>query len=134
MSKFDELLSRLSKVRKGSNGNYMACCPAHEDRAASLAIKEGNDGAILINCFAGCGAHEVLDALGVTWSDLYPPKTSTGKRQRLRVPFNEAIRTLEMEAAIVWQYAKMIENKEGVDSKKLLDAIERIEILRNLTE
>lgn len=37
-----EILSRLEKV-KGPNGRYTACCPAHDDRRASLSISVGED-------------------------------------------------------------------------------------------
>ena len=38
----------------GSGGKYMARCPAHDDRTASLSIGEGKDGQLLLNCHAGC--------------------------------------------------------------------------------
>ena len=50
----------------------MACCPAHEDKSPSLAIKENHDGRILVKCFAGCGAADVVHAVGLTLSDLFP--------------------------------------------------------------
>lgn len=69
----DALLSRLEKVKKTGNGKWIACCPAHADRSPSLAIKEA-DGTILLHCFSGCGVDEVLDALGIPASDLFPPR------------------------------------------------------------
>ena len=50
----DTLLSRLYKVKKTGSGNWMACCPAHDDKNPSMTIAEKADGVILINCFAGC--------------------------------------------------------------------------------
>jgi len=34
------LLSRLEKVKPHGNGKYLACCPAHNDKSPSLAIRE----------------------------------------------------------------------------------------------
>jgi len=50
----------------------MACCPSHEDKNPSLAIKELHDGRVLINCFAGCGGADIMAAIGMSLSDLYP--------------------------------------------------------------
>ncbi len=55
-----------------SGSGWMACCPAHKDRNPSLSVSEGNDGRVLLNCFAGCSTESVLAALGLTASDLFP--------------------------------------------------------------
>ena len=49
----------------------MACCPAHDDRTPSLQITQAND-RVLIHCHAGCGGNEVLEAVGLDFSVLYP--------------------------------------------------------------
>jgi hypothetical protein len=68
-----EFLDRLPSYRKSGKGSYMAQCPAHDDRSPSLRITEGNDGRILIYCYAGCSVFEVCDAVQVDVSDLFPP-------------------------------------------------------------
>ena len=45
----------------GSSGT--ACCPCHEDREPSLSITDGQDGKLLVNCFAGCDPVDILRAL-----------------------------------------------------------------------
>ncbi len=46
------------------HGSYgMACCPCHEDREPSLSITDGQDGRLLVHCFAGCDPVEILRAL-----------------------------------------------------------------------
>ena len=50
----------------------MAKCPAHSDGDPSLSIKQLPDSRILIKCFAGCGALEVLEAVGLDWGALMP--------------------------------------------------------------
>jgi hypothetical protein len=44
-----------------------------------LHIKEKEDGRILSHCKAGCGANEVLEAMGLRYSDLFP---DTGENHR----------------------------------------------------
>ena len=51
------------KRRRGSDGNYQAHCPAHDDRHPSLSIRNGDDGRLLLHCFAGCGFFEIIGAL-----------------------------------------------------------------------
>jgi hypothetical protein len=74
----DELLPRLDGVRRTSTG-YLARCPAHEDRGPSLSIGEREGGGILLHCFAGCEVHDVVAAIGVTLSELFPPRVDDGK-------------------------------------------------------
>ena len=61
MSNVDNLLSRLDKVRQSGPDSWMACCPAHEDKSASLSIRHADE-KTLIHCFAGCSVHEVVGA------------------------------------------------------------------------
>jgi hypothetical protein len=69
--KLDKLLSRLDGVKPRSNGGYLAKCPSHHDRSPSLSLAE-RDGRILLKCFAGCGADDIVSAVGMTLSDLMP--------------------------------------------------------------
>ena len=49
----DALLSRLDGVKKTGHGQWIARCPAHEDRSPSLSIAEKDD-RVLVHCHAGC--------------------------------------------------------------------------------
>ena len=80
----DELLSRLERVRKTGSG-WTARCPSHEDTTASLSIREGDDGRILVNCFAGCMPAEVVAALGLTMRDLFADTRTTPRDTRATV-------------------------------------------------
>ena len=66
----DEFLSRLEGVRPNGNGS-MACCPAHDDRTPSLSVSEGEDGRILVKCFAGCDPEAIVQAVGLGLEDLF---------------------------------------------------------------
>ena len=78
----DLVLSRLglNKVKKVSGG-YMARCPVHDDKNPSLSITEGNDGRVLLKCFAGCSTEEIVKALGLTMADLFPPGSKPQKKK-----------------------------------------------------
>lgn len=83
----DNVISRLQKVRKNGK-DYLACCPAHEDRSPSLTIAEKEDGRVLIHCFAGCSPDEVLGAIGLELKDVMPENLGFHRRKPSRVPFN----------------------------------------------
>lgn len=69
------LLSKLDKVKQNGKGQWMACCPAHGDKTASLSLRETETGSALVHCFAGCSVHEVMSAIGLDQSDLFPKRT-----------------------------------------------------------
>lgn len=65
----DSFLERLSGVRKTPAG-WQACCPAHEDRKASLSVSLAED-RILIHCHAGCETAAILEKLDLKPKDLF---------------------------------------------------------------
>lgn len=71
----DRVRSRL-KMR----GRDAALCPHHDDRNASLSVKEGPDGRALLHCHSGCATADVIADLGLSWVDLFP----AGSRERQR--------------------------------------------------
>ena len=64
------VLDRLEGVRQNGSG-YKARCPAHDDDHASLSVKEGDDGRVLLHCFTGCETGDVVAAMGLTLADLF---------------------------------------------------------------
>lgn len=60
--RIDDALARLERTRRSGDG-WVALCPAHEDRTASLSVAEGADGQAIFHCHAGCNWEEVQDAL-----------------------------------------------------------------------
>ena len=69
MIELRELLSRLQGVEEKGGGQFMARCPCHDDKRASLAVRMGEKG-IVMNCLAHCETADILDALGLTWADV----------------------------------------------------------------
>ena len=65
-------LDDFKDLLEGVRGNK-ARCPAHDDSTASLTLAEGDDGRILVTCWAGCELRDICDSLGIRMSDLFPP-------------------------------------------------------------
>jgi len=68
-----EFLARFARVKRRRGNQYRAECPSHPDRNPSLEIKFV-DGKRLLNCLAYCDTEDVLEAAGLTWSDLFVGK------------------------------------------------------------
>jgi hypothetical protein len=51
----------LNGRRTGSE--YLCPCPTHDDRRPSLAVRDGDDGRVLLYCHAGCDPRDIIDAL-----------------------------------------------------------------------
>lgn len=80
-----KLLSRLQQVKaKPSNlsnqqglNQWQALCPAHADKTPSLSITECLDDTVLVKCWAGCSAREIVQAVGLELKDLFKPRSSS---------------------------------------------------------
>jgi len=81
------LLERLHGVKGVGAGRWIARCPAHEDRSPSLSVRELDDGRVLLHDFAGCDPGAVLDAVGLNYSDLFPPN-HLATQPRARKPWS----------------------------------------------
>lgn len=68
----EKVLNRLDKVKSTGRSKWMACCPAHDDKDPSLSITEAGDGKVLLKCWAGCTAAEIVEAIGLGLRDLFP--------------------------------------------------------------
>mgnify|MGYP001417494800 CR=1 FL=1 len=95
------LLNQLQKVKQTGHDQYIALCPSHNDKNPSLAIRQTNDGRILIKCFAGCSSYEVVSAAGLSLTDLFPKESSHSKPIRNPFPATAVLRCIQAEALIV---------------------------------
>jgi hypothetical protein len=100
----ESLLSMLDGVKRTGQGKWLAKCPSHEDRSPSLSIRELDDGRILVHCFAGCSVHEVVSAVGLELTDLFPPREiegGKGKPERRPFPAADILRAIAFESTLV---------------------------------
>ncbi len=133
-----DLLNRLETVRHTGPGRWVARCPAHEDKHPSLAIRELEDGRVLVHDFAGCPIESVLEAVGLEFDVLFPdrPRHSEGRR-RERHPFNarDVLSCVSFEVMVTLQCAKVLSSGRRlseVDQARLLIAVERLSAAESL--
>ena len=96
------LLSRLDRVKQTGPGRWIACCPAHDDKRPSLAIRETDDGKVLVHCFAECSVYDVLFSVGMKVQDLFPDAMPRHALKAQRMPFSyaDALRCISFEALL----------------------------------
>ena len=95
-------LAQILHARRLGPGKWIAKCPAHRDRSPSLAIREGKK-AVLLRCWSGCATEDVLKAIGLKMSDLFPNKPSANWREIGRIR--------EKELHAIWESKRSIRHK-----------------------
>jgi len=114
------LLSRLDKVRERKPNQWEACCPAHGDRNPSLSITRGDDGRVLLKCWAGCTALEVMESLGLTLGDLFEKPThhrlTPGKRQYPN--YRKILELLLHEVTVLMIAAEQLNNNKKLTERE----------------
>ena len=107
-----ELISRLKKVRATGKGTWTACCPAHNDKSPSLAVRDTEDGRVLVYCFGGCDVESILDTVGLTFDDLFPETHEHRKSEARPFPASDVLRLIAKEALIVAATAKALTTRK----------------------
>jgi hypothetical protein len=130
MANVDLLLSRLQGVRNTGRDTWMARCPAHADKSPSLKITYAGNGLVLAHCFAGCEVQAVLEAVDLTFEDLFPDRLPVNHPGR-RPPFfpsdvfDIARREIGVAAVIAAELHKQRTVSES-DYERLFKAVERL--------
>lgn len=125
------VLKRLKSVREVGARKWMALCPAHEDKEPSLGIAVGEDGRVLLHCFAGCSAESVVKAIGVEMKDLFP--SGCGERTQthpitVKAPLNKSATVFGTEEGLL---ACVQDRVKGVHvATWRYDGIDGVEALR----
>jgi hypothetical protein len=99
----ETLLDRLEGVRQTGPSRWLAKCPAHQDRSPSLSVRELDDGTVLIKDFGGCGAADVVSAVGLEMRDLFPerPTEHWSRPSHSRIPAVDALVAIDHEVHVV---------------------------------
>lgn len=123
-----KLLSKLVGVKQTGKNRWMARCPAHSDRTASLSIAEHEKGYILCNCFAGCDINQVLESVGLGLNDLFEQRLPDRLGQRPHLQFNEVLILIKREVMVVAMCGSRRMNKQlsEKDHDRLFTAVSRI--------
>ena len=113
------------------HNNWAACCPAHDDTHPSLGIKLTDEGKILLHCFSDeCAIDDIVSAIGMDLSDLFPPKDNQPKYEQSRRTYFDpgtVLKCLAYESAVLALAAQDIVNKMPLTQE---DA-DRIELASN---
>lgn len=131
----NKLLPLLEYVKQTGTGRYLARCPAHDDRLPSLAIRELSDGRILIHCFAGCTTHEIVSAVGLDLTALFPKRAIPyGRPERRPFPADDVLCAVAFESLVVSIAASALSSGKPfseTDRVRLLLASSRIQAALN---
>ncbi len=129
----ETLLQRLDKVKRTGPDRWIASCPTRHDKNPSMTIRELPDGRVLVHDFGGDSVHEILAAVGLEMSDLFPPRPLTDGRKPERKPFyaDDALHCLAFEVKLIRLAA--LETLKGnalsdADHDRLAVAVERIDL------
>ncbi len=139
----DLVLSRLEpfRLRASSSDRWRACCPGHGGKNASaLSVGVGDNGAVLLRCWHGCGVEQVAAGLGLELSDLFPPRppapgagTPPMRRRRL-LTAAQALELLELESTVTILAAADMARGDTLDDEtraRLLKSAARITAMRD---
>jgi len=129
MSPVDKLLSRLEAVRSTGSGRWSARCPAHGDKSPSLSVRELDDDRVLLRCFAGCDAADVVGAVGLDLADLFPVRAVTRHhvpRERRPFSLSDLVRFVTFEATVLCVIGADIAAGRSADLARALAATGRL--------
>lgn len=130
MSAAGKLLSRLQRVKRTGPGKWIASCPTREDKSPSLAIREMDDGRVLLHDFGGNSVEAILGAVGLSFADLYPTQPGHFAKPTRR-PFSasDVLSLVAFEASlaalIVCRVSRRIDEHDP-DRARLLEAARRL--------
>lgn len=137
LNPYDNLLSRLEGVQSTGKGQRSRC-PACGGKSRKLSLAQGNDGRVLLHCFGGCSAADVLAAVGLTVADLFDrpitSKMTPAERHELREcqrqsQWRAALEVLYLESTVILIAIRQLCDDVGItedDYQRMKLAVERV--------
>jgi DNA primase len=116
------LLERLESVREVGADKWIARCPAHDDKHPSLSICETDDGRVLVHCFAGCAAIDIVTTVGLQLSDLFPERLGHHLepiKTQPRIAASDLLRLIDHETFVVWYVASHLLERKSLSEEGL---------------
>lgn len=131
MSAAARILDRLVRVKPTRPGSWAAACPCCESRKGRpLAVKEADDGRVLIHAFCGCTTADVLGRLGLEVSDLFDkPLEHTKSTLHNKVAASEVLNALSTEATVLAVIASDLLDRRSIsdeDYQRLAVTVQRV--------
>lgn len=115
------LLDRLDRPRQTRPGAWMAGCPCcKSQRGRPISIRELEDGRTLLHPFCGCETEDVLSAVGLSMSALFPkPLPGSGAAggyspSHSRVAARDVLESLSGDVTAVCLVAAYMLDKKGI--------------------
>lgn len=108
-----------AKEKPAGSGQWLCRCPAHDDKKASLSIKDETASAdrILVHCQAGCSTESVLAAAGKSFADIQPGKVETKPLQSWQRNLIAEYKYTDEDGSYL--YSKLRYEGEGIDGKEI---------------
>jgi hypothetical protein len=125
----DNLLSRLEKVKQTTSDQFVACCPAHDDKSPSLSIRALPDGKILLHCFANCSIDNVLGSIGLSLEDLFPENYEQSKPIKRKISSISVLEVIYFEGLVIQNVVRGVLLEKDItkeDYSRLNIAYERV--------
>ncbi len=137
MSPIELILSRLPDPKPSGQNRWRCACPVCGNRNRStLSIGVRDDGAVLLKCFKSyCDVEAICGALGITVTDLFPPRESYGKplAKRNLISHRQAFELVDDEVQLIAICGANVGHGvvlTDADLKRCLQAAARISYLR----
>lgn len=134
------LLDRLEGVQRSGSG-WRARCPSCNGRSRKVSVSEADNGAVLVHCFGGCAAGDVLQAVGLSLADMFPERLAadtpedrrTRRQAAVESQWGAALEVLEFEARIIHLAGQQLAAGQPLsaeDDARLRLAVRRVEEAR----
>jgi hypothetical protein len=135
MRPIESVLGRLEDPRPNGKERWRCRCPSCGGNRSALSIGVGLNDSVLIRCWKGCDVEEVVTALGLIMSDLFPsdPGASALPLPRRRMlSAHQCVEVISFECLLTWTAALNLANGHVLtsdDLTRLSTAAHRIESL-----
>ncbi len=121
----EQILARFEKVYASTNDNsqYQCLCPSHDDKTASLGIKFDGD-KVVFNCFGGCETGDVIQAAGLSWSDIMPDSLDNDYKPNKRFNPFAVLKAIRDDVLFMYLCANELKQNKPLqepDQQKLLN-------------
>src|SRR6185312_14209745 len=120
-------IARVLKAKRVGKGKWMAKCPAHRERTASLSVTDMGGGRTRLHCFGGCHQADVVRTAGLEWKDLRSGSVQPFIRERMTL--EDQRKSLERQLGLVAMLGAIEKGKRnywGAAEKRIRQEIEQL--------